>query len=442
MTGSVTFPYTYFGNIHALETGSLHTFCFAETGVIRKSTRYFHFDFQIDERSTEADLAAELAHCFKKAVSERTHPFLGTAAVALSGGLDSRAILSSVPPGGNIAAFTLYDKLNPEVRAAQRIAGCCGVPLKLHQRDLEYYGRSFEVGVRVSGGVGSMASNHFLGVREEVRSSGIKNILTGCYCDYLFKGLAYNSAEHGPLRSQHLTRFQFDFYRPHFEISERYSRMVEERLEIRFPEFQKPRLTEADWLRVEQKRTFPLAYEGDLAQRTIPQRVLPWYPPLVDRNLLSMYLKIPPRYKLNASIFRKMLTYLCPEEMMAIPDSNNGAPVQAGPVRLLAHRVVPAALNRIPSKAVPQLATRGSWQNRDYYVQNSQSIRTLWNRNHDHTGEILSEILGANLYRRDLKDYRGPRSQFLLRLLTIKLWLAQGGTLAHSFRDAEARSLV
>ena len=105
-------------------------------------------------------------------------------------------------------------------------------------------------------------------------------------------------------------------------------------------------MTERDWLEIERKRSFPFAYEQDLAQRVIPQRLMPWYVPAADNDVIDAYLKIPPQFKLNGSVFRKMLPSICPPAVCRVPDSNTGAPVNASWPSYALHRCRSALRNR------------------------------------------------------------------------------------------------
>lgn len=424
MTGSVTFPFSYYAKVRMAPIGSIDSICRYSKPFGPGSIAYH--DFRPDFRSaySETDLVDELSAALLKAVKMRTSPRFGSTGVALSGGLDSRVILAACEPGAHIRAFSLFDEINEEVSIAQRIAAALGVPLTLMQRDPEYYARSAELGVRISGGCGSLASNHFLGAREGFYEHGFENLITGCYCDYLFKALAQNTRETRFLRRQKIGEFEFQFYRRHYQISSNHSDAVLSRLRERFPEAGRSNLSAEDWHSIESRRLFPLATEGDCLQRMVPQRVMPWYPLVVDTGLLEVYKHIPPEAKLNTSLFRSMMKRVCAPDLLEIEDANTGAPVNGGMVRLLVGRYKSALLDRWQRKRKRGLATRGSWPNREYFIHNNQTIRVLWERPNPMAGELLSQISGS-LYRRELLEYRGADTQFFWRLLTLKIWLDQ-----------------
>jgi asparagine synthase (glutamine-hydrolysing) len=429
MTSRVSFPHTYYQNIRALAPGCVYSIDLGGDGANRESsTRYFQFDFKADPGATEQDLAKELAEAFGKAVRRRTLPLFGRTGIGLSGGLDSRAVLSAADPRCQIRAFTLFDEENAEFKVAQAIAHACQVEMLPLKRDFEYYGNSAELGVRVSGGTGCISCNHFLGVRERLKEAGITNLLTGCYCDYLFKGLAFNRREQWLSRTEKLNSFSFEFYDSFHWLKTPARDEVMARLAAQFPEAAKGALSERDWLEVERKRTFPLAYEQDLAQRVIPQRLMPWYVPVVDNDVINVYLKMPPSSKLNGRAFRKMLTSVCPEQVRAIPDSNTNAAVGASWPVYAVHRCWSALQDRIEETVTSRMTTRGSWPNWRHYLHHSTTIQSLWNRPNQTARELFTTILGKDPFATTIREHADRDLVLFQRLLTQKLWLDQRGS--------------
>jgi asparagine synthase (glutamine-hydrolysing) len=426
MTSRVSFPYTYYRNIRALDPGCILTIDLRDGGAQYESqTRYFQFEFKIDSKRTEQDLAHELSVGFKNAVRRRTLPIFGQTGIGLSGGLDSRAILSAVDPRSHTLGFTLFDEENAEFSVAKAIAHSCGVEMLPIRRDFEYYANAAELGVRVSGGTGCITCNHFLGARGQLRKAGISNILTGCYCDYLFKGLAFNRGETLISRAEKLNGFEFEFYDSFHWLQTSWREEVMTRLNAQYPESSKPVLSEEDWLEVERKRTFPLAYEQDLAQRVIPQRLMPWFVPAVDNELIDVYLKMSPRSKLNGAVFRKMLPLVCRDGLCAIPDNNTGSRVNARWPSYALARCASSIRNQIAEHFPTRMATSGSWPNWRHYFARSKVLGVLWSRPNPAAQELFTKILGWDPCRKAPSDYAASDVVLFQRLLTQKLWLDQ-----------------
>jgi asparagine synthase (glutamine-hydrolysing) len=442
-TGRLTFPYTYYRNIRALDPATVHTFALGQgRGFVEQAqTPFFNFEYWADVDTGEQDLAEELAHSFSAAVQRRSSPRFGTTGVGLSGGLDSRAILCTSRPRENVRAFNLYDQLNTESRTATALAQAAGVELFMIQRDFDHYGNSADLGVRISGGMGNIASNHFLGARKRFSALGINNLLTGCYCDYLLKGLSLNTGERKISRREVIRPFSFEHYHRHFNGRAKQSAQVQDRLCSRFPEFSKPVLADEDWFNVEVKRAFPLAYEGDLAQRVIPQRVMPWFLPICDNEVINTYLKIPPRFKLNNSIFKRMVRLVCDDKVAAVPDSNTGAPLDASMGRYTLHRYLSAIKNRLRQKAAPGIATRGSWPNWEYYLGHSRVIASLWGRENALAVDTFDRLLCQPPLSTPPGQYSGREIEYFLRLFTLKLWLDQRAGVSPASESSETHRI-
>jgi len=142
--------YTYYQRIRNLEHGTTTTITLADGRATAQGTRrYFDLSYEGDDSSEEA-LAEELACALRGAVRRRTQRRLGRTAVALSGGLDSRAILACVENKDLVFAFSCFDEPNQELRTAEAIAQALEVQFFPWQRGFEYYGDNAEQGVRIS----------------------------------------------------------------------------------------------------------------------------------------------------------------------------------------------------------------------------------------------------------------------------------------------------
>jgi len=425
LTSTVTPPYTYYNRIRALEFGTTATVQITPDGpMIVERRRYFEMMLVGSCSADEAELAEELAVALRNAVLRRTLPRLGRTAVALSGGLDSRVILACVENREETFAFCCYDRPNREFRSAKAIAEAMGVPFKAWQRPFEYYGENAELGVRISGGMGTIANNHFLGIVDRLREEGTRNLLTGCYCDYLFKGLPLNRSVHWLTGREWLAPYRHQFYFTHHQRPTAYRKQIEERWESRVPSQFQAQRSDADIFQVEARRTFPLCYEGDNQQRVVPQRVTGWCPPIVDRGVLEVYRKIPWRFKLNRSIFLAVARRLCPASVLRIPDANTGAPLDASLLR----ECLSTKWLRFRSKlrvGKHSISSDGSWPDWYYYVRHSAKLRELWQRPNALATDFFRRVLRPEELRANPADYSGPDIWLMIRILTLKLWFDQ-----------------
>jgi asparagine synthase (glutamine-hydrolysing) len=426
LTSTVTPPFTYYRRIRFMEPGTVTTLHLAsgQGNLTKTSRRYFDMSFQSNGTADEDDLSDELAQAIRISVRRRTLPRLGRTAVALSGGLDSRAILACIENKDTTFAFTCFNEPNRELSVAQEIAGALQVRFLPWQRELDYYGNNAELGVRISGGMGTFANNHFLGVVDRLRKEGAQNLLTGCYCDYLFKALPLNRRTHWLTGREHLAPFSHEFYFSHHLRPTPFASQLRERWESRVPaEFQHDD-SDAALFQIEARRTFPLCYEGDNQQRVVPQRVTGWYLPMADRGIMDVYRKIPARFKLNRSIYSKAVRKLCRGPLDRIPDANTGTTVGASAATecLSAHWL---RARRKLARTRQTISTDGSWPDWDYYVRHSPKLQALWQHPNAQATDFFRHSLGPDAVRPQVADYQGRDTFFLVSLLSLKLWFEQ-----------------
>src|SRR6266850_850255 len=388
-TGVVSFPRSYYRHVTALEFGCIH-------------------NFRLNERAPPRRSVSRYENC---------EP------VGLSGGLDSRAILCGAERHPELFAFCAFDEQNAEFRSAKAIADGLGVEFLPFKRSFDHYGDNAEMGVRISGGMGELTSNHFLGFREKLGELGVENLVTGCYFDYLFKSLSLDSREKGLLRRERFGEFSFESYLPHFAVAPKFENAVRERMNALYPEVDRNAATAVARARIAARRTFPLYHEGDNAQRLVPQRVMGWYTPAVDPAVLELARTTPPEMKLNRRVYLNAVRRVCGEAISQIPDANTGLPLSAPPVRVALNRYCTALRRRIERRG-KTMATQESWPNWVYYIRASVKLRTLWQRPNQAAHELVGELCGEP-FRDEIADYLDRPSKYFMRLLTLKLWFDQ-----------------
>jgi asparagine synthase (glutamine-hydrolysing) len=422
LTGTVSPPFTYYRRIRAVGRAIAITIQMdPEGGVAVKRRCYLPLHYRGLASDREEDLAHELATTFRRAVQLRSRRSMGRCAVALSGGLDSRAVLASLDPSADAFAFTCFDAKNLEYRSAEAIAAAAGVPFFPFHRPFEYYGDNATEGIRIAGGMGSFANNHFLGALPWMRDQGARTLLTGCYCDYLFKGLPLNRKFHPVTGHEELANFRPEFYFAHIWPDSPLAQQVRDRVLARYPERVKSDTSDESVFDLEVIRTFPLCYEGDNTQRLVPQRLTGWFPPVSDPALMRLICRIPYRWKLNRSIFKKAVRQICGQRFDSIPDANTGAPVSASPWSIAAHNALLYAKRQL-RRLRPGLATDGSWPNWRYYAAHSQTLRELWSHPAPAAEGLFRTALGSSFPGSTFG--KGTESEMWLQIqvLTLRTW--------------------
>ena len=432
-TGSVSFPFTYYKGIQALPWAHLHTFVLREgRWALQDAINHFDDRSAFDHSISEDDTIERLSATIQEAIKIRSLPILGKTAVAMSGGMDSRAILSNLQTPGDAVGFTLIDTPNDESSTAAQITKLNRASFTLIQRSPNHYSTSAPGGARIGGGMSSLASNHFLGARDRIVEMGVSNLLTGCYCDYLFKGLALNLRETPILRRDAIVTPSLQFYRPHLKGVTTNDFDAYSRKDEAFRVFNKQRLSDEELFALEKQRCFPFAREGDSAQRIITQRALPWYAVMADRGILDAYRSIPPRLKLNNELFTKILVRICPKEILQVRNSNTGAPLGAGVLTQAFYRYFSAAQRRLYRTLNTRKANIGSWPNWDICIQNDPSLRSQWEDRSEPVRDLLQAIVSRAVWERDISEFQGSQVETFHRVWTLILWRR------HRFQPSEA----
>jgi hypothetical protein len=349
---------------------------------------------------------------------------LGPPAVSLSGGLDSRAILASTDESDSVISFCFYDGENYEFEIAKRIATAAKVKFVPLKRNYDYYADNAELGVMISGGMGNIGSNHYLGFREELQNIGIQNIIAGFYFDVMFKSLLLNKKYNRISGKDKLSDFNYGHYEPAFWLRSIYSKRVQERLNVLFPLNLQKDNSDLSRLIVESKRIFPLYYESDNPETVVPQRVMQLSLPALDNDIINVYAKILPQHKTNASIFLKTVAKICNKDFQRIPDTNTGARIDASQFMTTVYGYK-NLMTRLFKKLRKGIVSDDSWPNWTYYLHNSEKILKLWEKRNRHVEELLDEIFGTRSYDHCVQNYKGESLKLFLRILTIKLWLNQ-----------------
>jgi len=423
LSGTVTPPNTFYERVRALDSATVLRFDLRNARIAPPSRRrYFTFEYRGDNGTTEQELANNLAGALIGAVRRRTNPLLGPVAVALSGGLDSRIVLGCSANPDHTIAFNCFDRPNRELRAAGTIAKSLATRFLPVQRDEDYYGVHAECGVRISGGMGSLANNHFLGAIPRLKAEGIETMLTGCYCDYLFKALPLNKRSHWLTRRESLGSFRHQFYFDHFGADTVLAARARERMGARVPADLQKRNDPAAVFQIEALRTFPLCYEGDNQQRLVPQRTMGWCPPFVDRDVIDVYCRLPYTLKFNRSMFRKTVTAISPR-LGEITDANTGA----SPGSSAAWEWVRSTQLRL-GRAAKRLAgvpvNEESWPEWKVYLEHSHTLADQWKRPNPIAADLYHRVLGR-WSDNDFETAKRQQPFLFLGLLTVKLWLDQ-----------------
>lgn len=414
--GRIESPNTLWEEVKQVQPGSWITIQYGKTA---ESKSYWKPESKFD--NTPKKLVEKLTKSIQEAGQRETHPYFGNHGLFLSGGADSRGILFSSKNIEKTATF--FDKENAELETARLLAERAGVTHIGLQRDFEHYAKTADLFVHITQGMMSLDDNHFLSFLDRIEELKISNWHTGCFADWMFKGLPYN-IEYQKLFSRNLptwkkfSRFNFSFYTPASKISQTAMNRVLSRLKPVYGNFEASYLSEKDWWNVEIKRLWPINREMNFGSRMSLRAYLKWSPLFADNSLIELWQMIPPRHKLNGSIWKKAISNIT-RKADNIRDNNWGGYVGASVFSNSLLFLLRSAKRKVFFKKTTQgIESSGSWPNFPYFLEHSKELPRIWNNISTETHNYLKS------YFEPEQDVKKDTILFF-KYISIALWMDQ-----------------
>lgn len=412
--GFINIPNTYYNECKTLKHSHFYIWDFNRKGFDSKK----YFDFKSKHSHDTKFLVDKLANSLLGAIKRRTNGHYGKKAVLLSGGADSRAILYNA--GKNTDAITLYNIDNVEIETAKEIAKILNVDHHLLKRDFDHYIDVLEQSVLGSGGTSEITSDHFLKYKDSSIFNRYDQLLTGCYFDYMFKGLSLNTKSVS-IFGKHLhykifSKVDNSFYTEVFTLSDRYDTKVLERTGGLNENF-------TDLTELESRRSFPFFREADAIMRLSLIRFFQSDFIASDNDLIDCFLVIPPKYKINSQIFGKAVAKITPK-INHIPHANTGIKIGTDPYIFAIKSIFNSLKKKLSKRKTDKLIGDGSWINFIEYARKSKKVDDVWNGVDAVERKIVIDILDYDPWSRGkeyiLRQYHGHN--LLFRIITFCKW--------------------
>jgi hypothetical protein len=419
--GAVCFPNTIYSNVKRLEPATIFSFTIAGNGKMQTSRGTYWKTPDELQTYKEQDLVEELRNSLVLAVKERCHN--GKLAVTLSGGLDSRLILSVVPREMDCVTLTFCDFENREARTARAIARKCQRPWIPLVRHKEFIGDNLLQTIKFTGCEGMFVYAHMIGFADQVNALGIDSILGGTQMDTYLKGYYARDmvrASGLPWSWPHnFEKIPVDFVHSLTDLwQQNFSKHVTERVyEARqsfFNRYFDPRRSStAEWLSLNPIDTMFVSWRGE--RRVLPSRLI-----VLDRRLLEFSFKCPVHLKLGNYIYLKAAGPLFGPSA-SVPTSDKGILPNAGSFSNFGRRI-----RRKCGEAMSNLIARSrhvqhSWHDYQSYWQNSAVLRDLIAQHSNQLsrfdGSLFKDTGQSILYRPDIRWDHG------FRLVQFAVWL-------------------
>jgi asparagine synthetase B (glutamine-hydrolysing) len=329
-TGRLFGDHTWLDPIRVVDPGTIVEI--TERGMT--SRRYFHLRFRAPPRTLSLDdYAAGFAAALRRAAA-RVTAGPRRVGIALSGGLDSRSALLALDPQRTpVVAYTFGDAASRDVRYAQQLAACTGVPHLHLSYEPGYLGRVLSPVVWRTEGLVPFAATQFTSLHFHRRLAARMDVLLYGHC-----GDALTGAH---LRPEVLLARSRDRLIERLLLHDR--QVAEDTLRRIFnPSFYRrhtPDVLEAvraTFTGIEQETPADVADAWDTEQRqrrgvfhspTLDRYRFDARTPFLDNDVVDHLLQAPPRWRFQQLAYKRMIVTAFPQAA-TVPWAYTGRPIQ------------------------------------------------------------------------------------------------------------------
>ncbi len=416
-TGTALHPETYITNVFQVDNGSYYEFDAGSGEEIDRRRFWSIADYEEAEYRNKNEAAEELEFALKNSVARATSSRNGRVGLMLSAGADSRAILFGAATPSDLYSYTMFDDPNAELAGAKLLAGIANSKHTEIKRKPTYYFDTLHESVMHTSGMWSLDSAHYTGVASQILNDGVDTLLTGCYADFLFKGLAMDR-EHARVFGKNLPIYNqtkgisYNWYPPIFSLKPSVNTSVEDRLVTRYQNITGDghfssvnKLMEA--------RLTPISSEPDASGRHILRNMGVHDNIFSDKCLLDIAFSLPVDYRLNGVVFGKAVSRLIPKTARGVFNNNFGAPLDASEIRRC-YWFLRGSIRRkfigsgglAPYQRRPDsVGTHGSWPHFPRVLETTDVFNQWIHTNADSPGMALASSLFDNPDELLFKDY-------------------------------------
>lgn len=440
--GTPTKPHTMYKAVRELEPGHVYVLKHDAIGTrVLAWAPYWIPPAELEDEKAFDELSVEFGRSWVCSVEARCEG--NVIGVLLSGGLDSRLVMASVPRQKRCIGLTFCDRLNREARIARKVARVYGREWQMLQRDREYVARTAVDAIRFTGCEGEWHHAHALGFVAQIEAMGIDEVFTGLFMDNNFK--AYYGRDWVPVKrfrgllpsSYQMQQREFATLRNEvwhgYLNAEVIDGIIERRRKFYDAHFARGRQSEWEWL-----EGYPLSQSADNTGWIVERRVLPLRLPVNDRRLIELAFHVPAGWKVGGLFFeRSILTLLGAGRR--VPNANNGVRPGSKHFSRLFQRGLRKTQNSLRSVLVHfgmDLPVPHSWHDYERYWRESAFLDELRRKHGANTlkfqGTVFTSSPEILLCQKDLSWEVGSR------LLQLGIWL----TILDEYRQMWSRERV
>lgn len=422
-TGSSFSQASFYNEIDALKPATHYVFHLEQETYTESSQPYWSIEQQ-KLQQPQKKWSQDIAQAITNAMAKRTHKFSQNNALLLSGGADSRSILFGHPHSNQLKTITFCDNYNAEANTAKKLAAIARSSHQTWYRDYEHYGNAFIGSIKASGGMWSVKDAHYLSFGEKLINNQWDTIFTGCYADYLLKGLGINKQQTQflgkPVPLYISAPNKSHYYQPHYTLNVQW----QNQLNIALNQYYELPQTTVD--KLENKRISPLYKEADAMGRLYLMRCTAWEPIFCDNEIINLYCTMPADIKLDYRTFADAVQSIVPNKAKSIVNNNHGGRLNASELNIKLHYLLRRVRGKILQKLRPlptSIATQTSWPNFVSYVHHSEEFKNYWQTVSPQAQTMINSFLSFDPWESSLAEWNDENHDLILRVLTIGLWL-------------------
>ncbi|WDL88474.1 hypothetical protein IUJ58_06235 [Priestia aryabhattai] len=186
---TVTFPYTLYKNVYQLNPSSVYVY---NIGKNKLSNNHYWLPYEKNRFKNIEDASQKLREDLLRNVRSLTlHK--KTIGVLMSGGEDSRVILSTIPSQKQIKCYTFVDYENVESKIAKKVSNIFKAQHFIGYRSLSHYLEQFESCSKLVGTEHNFEHVHSFGFYKKLGIRDNEIILGGLFADAFLKGRRISS---------------------------------------------------------------------------------------------------------------------------------------------------------------------------------------------------------------------------------------------------------
>lgn len=296
---SICYPYTVYKGIFQLAPASINTI---DIRTMQENTSFYWMPKEEGMKKDFNETVLELRSLLTKSIEDicRESNSIG---ILMSGGEDSRAILSSIPKHSRVTGHIFVDLPNREMKIAQKVARVHNINLKVGYRSNSHYIDQLKECTKLIGSQHEFIHVHSYKFHEEFKLNEFDVVLGGLFSDALFKGSRINTlnkkVEFLPDKvdfNHEKVKFKRDNYRL---FKEEILKEVSERREKHKSFIKQIRpISFHEWYQL-----WPATMLNSIANISGNRRLFKSYEPFLDNEIVKLSAVTPQQWKLNRKLF-------------------------------------------------------------------------------------------------------------------------------------------